>query len=50
MQSLIYSRFFTSTEDDEEIEIVVGVPDEREGPSTGNLVVPVPKVAELTHL
>ncbi|CAK9856758.1 unnamed protein product [Sphagnum jensenii] len=37
MQSLIYSRFFTSTEDDEPIEIVVGVPDEREGPSTGNL-------------
>jgi len=36
MKSLIYSRFFTSTEDDEEIEIVVGVPDEREGPSMGN--------------
>jgi predicted GTPase len=37
MQTLIYSTFSTSTEDDEETEIVVGVPDDREGTSTGNM-------------
>jgi GTPase SAR1 family protein len=36
MQNLIYSTFSTSTEDDEETEIVVGVPDDREGTSNGN--------------
>ncbi len=49
MQTLIYSTFSTSTEDDEETEIVVGVPDDREGTTLETRVVLIPKVAELTQ-